>query len=115
MGDVLLIPTIESGLSLWKKNGFQGTFVTREGDIISPQGVLSGGSGAAVEKSLLSTKREIAELESEIAALNSDLECGNEPRDKIALVLAQWEEEIGQIKVGIQFELEIDINSRKKD
>ena len=60
LGDVLLIPTIESGLSLWKKNGFRGTFVTREGDIISPHGVLSGGSGAAVEKSLLSTKREIS-------------------------------------------------------
>ncbi len=114
LGDVLLIPTIENGLSLWKKNGFRGTFVTREGDLISPQGVLSGGSGAAVEKSLLSTKREIAELETELAALNSNLDTETSRKNKLALVLAQWEEEIGQIKAGIH-SLEIDINSRKKD
>jgi chromosome segregation protein len=114
LGDVLLIPTIENGLSLWKKNGFRGTFVTREGDLISPQGVLSGGSGAAVEKSLLSTKREIAELESELVALNSNLDAETSRKSKLGLVLTQWEEEVGQIKAGIH-SLEIDINSRKKD
>lgn len=114
LGDVLMIPTIESGLSLWKKNGFKGTFVTREGDLISPQGVLSGGSGAAVEKSLLSTKREIAELEGELSAFNSNLDEEMSRKSKLALVLAQWEEEIDQIKAGIHL-LEIDINGRKKD
>ena len=69
LGDVLLTPTIESGINLWKKNGFRGTFVTPEGDTISPHGVLTGGSGSAVEKSLLATKREISELEREVAAL----------------------------------------------
>ena len=80
LGDVLLIPTIENGISLWKKNGFRGTFVTPEGDIISPHGVLTGGSGAAVEKSLLATKREIGELESEVAALA--FRSGSENRSK---------------------------------
>jgi Chromosome segregation ATPases len=74
LGDVLIIPTIEKGLSLWKKNGFKGTFVTPDGDIISPHGVLTGGSGAAVEKSLLATKREISELGNEVSSLSSDLE-----------------------------------------
>lgn len=114
LGDALLIPTIEIGLSLWKKNGFRGTFVTREGDLISPQGVLSGGSGSAVEKSLLSTKREIAELESELSALNANLDAETSRKSKLASVLAQWEEEVDQIKAGIH-SLEIDINSRKKD
>jgi len=50
LGDVLITPTIESGINLWKKNGFRGTFVTPDGDTISPQGVLTGGSGSAVEK-----------------------------------------------------------------
>jgi hypothetical protein len=43
----LLTPTIETGLNLWKKNGFRGTFVTPEEIPISPQGVLTGGSGSA--------------------------------------------------------------------
>ncbi|OGP67528.1 MAG: chromosome segregation protein SMC [Deltaproteobacteria bacterium RBG_16_44_11] len=114
LGDVLLIPSIETGISLWKRNGFRGTFVTREGDLISPHGVLSGGSGAAVEKSLLSTKREIAELETEVAAFALNLDEQTNRKSKLAATLTQWEEETGQIKTGIH-SLEIDINSKKKD
>ena len=44
LGDVLLIPNLGSGISLWRQNGFCGTFVTPEGDIISPSGILTGGS-----------------------------------------------------------------------
>ncbi len=114
LGDVLLIPTIENGISLWKKNGFRGTFVTPEGDIISPHGVLTGGSGAAVEKSLLATKREISELESEVAALILDLEEKTDQKKKLVSLIARWEEELAQIKTSIH-SLEITINGRKKD
>jgi chromosome segregation protein len=114
LGDVLLIPTIENGISLWKKNGFRGTFVTPEGDIISPHGVLTGGSGSAVEKSLLATKREISELESEVAALILDLEEKTDQKKKLVSMIARWEEELAQIKTTIH-SLEITINGRKKD
>ena len=30
LGDVLLIPNLSSGISLWERNGFRGTFVTSE-------------------------------------------------------------------------------------
>ncbi|HPC07289.1 MAG TPA: chromosome segregation protein SMC [Smithella sp.] len=114
LGDVLLIPTIENGISLWKKNGFRGTFVTPEGDIISPHGVLTGGSGSAVEKSLLATKREIGELEAEIAALSLDLETKVGRRTKILATISRWEEESSQMKTEIHA-LEITVNGRKKD
>ena len=73
LGDVLLTPSIATGITLWKKNGFRGTFVTPDGDTISPHGVLTGGSGSAVEKSLLATKREIAELVTEVSRLSVEL------------------------------------------
>jgi chromosome segregation protein len=114
LNDVLLIPTIENGISLWKKNGFHGTFVTRDGDIISPHGVLTGGSGAAVEKSLLATKREIGELESELSALAVDLEVNTNQKNNLVSSISRWEEEISQIKTEIH-SLEIDVNGRKKD
>jgi len=114
LGDVLLIPTIENGISLWKKNGFRGTFVTPEGDIISPNGILTGGSGAAVEKSLLATKREIGELEIEVSALTADLEIKTNQRNNLISAISRWEEELGQIKTDIH-SLEITVNSRKKD
>jgi chromosome segregation protein len=114
LSDVLLIPTIENGISLWKKNGFRGTFVTPEGDIISPNGILTGGSGAAVEKSLLATKREIGELEIEVSALVADLEVKTGQRNSLVSAISRWEEELGQIKTDIH-SLEIAINGRKKD
>jgi chromosome segregation protein len=114
LGDVLLTPTIETGISLWKKNGFRGTFVTREGDIISPHGVLTGGSGSAVEKSLLATKREIAELEAEVAALASELDDQQSQKKKLVSAISSWDEELNQIK-NRSHQLEIDINGRKKD
>jgi len=114
LGDVLLIPTIEKGISLWKKNGFRGTFVTPDGDIISPHGVLTGGSGAAVEKSLLATKREISELGKEVSSLSSDLEIKIDQKKQLVSMIAQWEEELAQMRTRIHL-LEIAINGRKKD
>jgi chromosome segregation protein len=114
LGDVLLTPTIETGISLWKKNGFRGTFVTREGDIISPHGVLTGGSGSAVEKSLLATKREIVALEAEVLALAAELDDQINQKKKLVLAIFRWDEELSQIK-NRSHKLEIDINGRKKD
>ena len=114
LGDVLLTPTIETGISLWKKNGFRGTFVTREGDIISPHGVLTGGSGSAVEKSLLATKREIVELGAEVSALASELDDQINQKKKLVSSISIWDEELSQMK-NRSHKLEIDINGRKKD
>ncbi|MFA5323760.1 MAG: chromosome segregation protein SMC, partial [Smithella sp.] len=114
LSDVLLIPTIENGISLWKKNGFSGTFVTLEGDIISPHGVLTGGSGSAVEKSLLATKREIGELENAVSALAVELEVKTNQKNNLISTISRWEEEIGRMKTDIH-SLEIAVNGRKKD
>lgn len=114
LGDVLITPTITSGINLWKKNGFRGTFVTPDGDTISPHGVLTGGSGSAVEKSLLATKREIAELEKDIIALTDEFSTRLEQKKRLASLITQWEEELSQVKNRIH-RLEIDINGRKKD
>ncbi|HNZ64247.1 MAG TPA: chromosome segregation protein SMC [Smithella sp.] len=114
LGDVLLTPTIETGISLWKKNGFQGTFVTPEGDIISPHGVLTGGSSSAVEKSLLATKREIGELEDDVSKLTVELEIKTNQKMNLLAAISRWEEEASQIKTAIHA-LEIAVNGRKKD
>ncbi|MBP7342120.1 MAG: chromosome segregation protein SMC [Smithellaceae bacterium] len=114
LGDVLLTPTIETGLNLWKKNGFRGTFVTPEGDTISPQGVLTGGSGSAVEKSLLATKREIAELENDVEKLTAELDSHLSEKKKLASAITRWDEELTGLK-NRAHRLDIEINGRKKD
>lgn len=114
LGDVLLTPSIEVGINLWRKNGFKGTFVTPEGDTISPHGVLTGGSGSAVEKSLLATKREIAGLEKEVSALTAELEEKNHEKKKLVSSIAGWDEELTGLKNRIH-RLEIDMSTRRRD
>ena len=114
LGDVLLIPSIETGIHLWKKNGFRGTFVTPEGDTISPHGVLTGGSGSAVEKSLLATKREIAELEKEVSKLAAELDDQSSEKKKLSSAITRWDEELTGLK-NRSHHLEIEISGRKKD
>ena len=94
LGDVLLIPNLVSGISLWRQNGFCGTFVTPEGDIISPSGILTGGSGMGADRSLLRNRREIAELTEEVAKLQAELQGEQDGRKKAASLITQWDEEL---------------------
>lgn len=114
LGDVLLISSLNAGLSMWRQNGFRGTFVTPEGDIINPQGILTGGSSAKVGKSLFADKREMAELKNSLAGLNRELVKVREERNKADILISQWEEELRQVKTEIH-RLEIQINGRRKD
>lgn len=66
LGEALLVPTLESGFQLWRQNGSQRTFVTLEGDLISSQGVVSGGGEGFAEEALLERRREIRALREEV-------------------------------------------------
>lgn len=67
----------------------QCSFVTKEGDALTAEGILSGGSGQEEESSLLSRNREIKEL------LSSKVEA----QAKLILATKQWEKIIEQIKL----------------
>ena len=114
LGDVLVIPSLPGGITLWKQNGFRGTFVTPDGDIINPQGVLTGGNGTGSERSLLRNKREIAELEDEIRDLTGKLAEGMDHKKKTAARVFEWAEELQQLNAEIH-RLELQITAGKKD
>jgi chromosome segregation protein len=114
LGDVLLIPNLGSGISLWRQNGFCGTFVTPEGDIISPSGILTGGSGTGADRSLLRNRREIAELTEEVAKLQAELQQEQDGRKKAASLIAQWDEELLRIRSQLHL-TELRINGLRKD
>ncbi|MDD5712296.1 MAG: chromosome segregation protein SMC, partial [Smithellaceae bacterium] len=114
LGDVLLIPSLLSGVSLWRQNGFRGTFVTPEGDIITPHGVLTGGSGVGGERSVLRNKREIGELETACTELAHRLDEALEKKKQTQSLIAQWDEETTRARAElVRFELQI--NGKRKD
>jgi chromosome segregation protein len=114
LGDVLLIKNLKHGIALWRQNGFIGTFVTPEGDIINPSGVLTGGSHGGGEKSLLRNKREIAEMEEAVVRLGGHLRERTARKVELASLLADREEDLRDC-VSENHELELQMNGRKKD
>ncbi|MFH1080271.1 MAG: chromosome segregation protein SMC [Pseudomonadota bacterium] len=114
LGDVLLIPSLSNGISLWKQNGFRGTFVTPDGDLINPQGVLTGGNGKSSETSLLRNRREITELQAELSELEASLKEVMEGKKKTGALIFEWEEEHRRLQAELH-RTELDMTGKMKD
>jgi chromosome segregation protein len=114
-GDVLMIPDLSHGIQLWQKNGFKGTFVTPDGDIIHPQGVLTGGRGERDEEmSLLRNKREMSELEGELSGLSRQLVEEKEMKKQLQRAILEWEEDLESLRAEMH-RAAMQIQGRKKD
>ena len=77
--DTVLVPDLQTGLRLWnsghnghnehENNGHTDgptTFVTLEGEVLSAEGVVSGGSEGFAEEGLLERRREIRDLHQQV-------------------------------------------------
>jgi chromosome segregation protein len=65
LGDAILVPDLRSAMVLWQQSGMHNTFVTRDGEVITAQGVITGGSEGSAEEALLERRREIRDLREE--------------------------------------------------
>ncbi len=66
LGDVLLVKDIHSAASIWKGNGVTSTLVTKDGEMIDPQGIITGGDSNGSNGGVLQKRREIKELAPQI-------------------------------------------------
>ncbi len=73
LSDVVVVRDLLAGLALWNRNGYHSTLVTPDGEVIDPMGIVTGGSGAPLERSVLTQRRRIRELASALAQLESQL------------------------------------------
>jgi chromosome segregation protein len=114
LGNARLAPNLRDGINLWRQNGFRGTLVTLDGDIISPSGILSGGSINSKERSLLGNRREIDELREEVACLQAALQREQEKRGMITSLISATDE--GLLRLRSETHLtELRINGLGKD
>lgn len=73
LADVVVVRDLKSGLALWNRNGFYSTLVTPEGEVIDPMGIVTGGSGASLDGSLLTQRRRIKEFSRALAEFDTQL------------------------------------------
>ncbi len=111
--EILLVPDLDTATRLWQKNGFAGTYVTPGGDIVRPDGALTGGSKKGGGSSL-GDRREITELEKKIKELAHTFEGKKEERDKLNTIILHLEGEEAQLRSDTHG-LELEINSHEKD
>ncbi|HSE93589.1 MAG TPA: AAA family ATPase, partial [Methylomirabilota bacterium] len=72
LGDVAIVDHLDQAEALWRRNGVVATYVTPQGEVLTPMGRLRGGAGnGAAERSLLARKRQIRELEDEVRGIDA--------------------------------------------
>jgi chromosome segregation protein len=91
LSDVIVVRDLISGLSLWNRNGFYCTLVTPEGEVVDPMGIVTGGSGASLEGSVLAQRRRIREIGLALTELESKLPMEERESEKLRQALEQAE------------------------
>ncbi|MBI5234601.1 MAG: chromosome segregation protein SMC, partial [Deltaproteobacteria bacterium] len=78
LSDTFVVPDLMSAKKLWEQNGRPAprgagtpkTFVTMDGCLIDPHGIMTGGSTNGHDRGILQKRREIADLKSAVHELN---------------------------------------------
>ncbi|MEW6078906.1 MAG: chromosome segregation protein SMC [Thermodesulfobacteriota bacterium] len=113
IGRVFVTPDLHEALKLWHQpNGStRKTVVTREGDLVSPLGIIVGGSKDRMD-GILSKKQEIKDLARQIEDLAMKLDQARQTQSAIEKDVRELEEDLQQLKnsrnqaVARQMELE---------
>ncbi len=92
LGGTVIVPDLAAATAAFRETGGQSDFVTQGGDLLTRNGIFTGGSASQSGKapaSILGRKNQIAELQGEIAKLNEQV--NEASRAKAALNAEQTE------------------------
>ncbi|MBT8369549.1 MAG: chromosome segregation protein SMC, partial [Deltaproteobacteria bacterium] len=98
LGDVILTKTIDEAIALFNKNGTIQRIVTQNGDVISHQGILVGGSKDKLS-GILAKKNEIKELKRQDGIIAQKLE-------KARIEQRDMESEVQGLESNLQKQIE---------
>ena len=74
LGSTVVCDNLDNAVNLAKQSGYAFRIVTLEGDVLSPQGSMSGGSKKSNDSSLLGKENEIKKLKENIEIRSKELE-----------------------------------------
>ena len=113
LGSTVIVDTLFTAVNLAKSTGYAFRIVTLDGDVVNPQGSLTGGSKKAESSNLIGREREIETLGIEIIKLEKRIsEIDKEIKESSSLYEEQKKsiEELSSKKSA----LEVDIASEKE-
>jgi len=95
LGTTIIVETLDRGISL-EREGLRQRYVSLDGQIISPQGTIAGGSAKAF--SFLTREREIRELRESTVSLGAQVEALHRKADDLRQTLRMGQERIGVLR-----------------
>jgi chromosome segregation protein len=98
LGDAVLVDDLDHGIELWRRNGHWRTLVTREGEVVHPDGAIGGGSSAPREERLLAQRREIRRLRHEVDRFAAEAAELDAKRSASGAALAVAEQQVASLE-----------------
>ena len=100
--NVFLVPSLERALELRLQTNVSAFFVTPQGDVLEPSGIVTGGTLMAPSGSLLSRSRELRTLAAEIERLEQELEAAELEKDNAFATLGHISEALSTLSAEKQ-------------
>ena len=116
LGTTIIANNMTNALNIAKRSNFAYKIATLEGDIISPQGSLTGGSKKAQVTNLLGRQTEIENCAKLLVKLNSEKESKQKDYDKLISTLQNLNGEIKTLSDSIHsLDIEIAQETERND
>lgn len=96
LGHVILTDTLQDAIVIWNKNDLMQTIVTKGGDLISPQGIMVGGSKEQLS-GILAKKQEVKRLKGQIKRLEQRLKTARQAQQEMESHVRRIESELQQL------------------
>lgn len=97
-GDVVVAKSLKAALRHWEKTDTKHTFVTLDGEVVNPSGVVTGGIGGESDGGFIAQRRKIKELKDEISIRAGELEAVEGETKKLSDSVKSLEEELERIE-----------------
>ncbi len=113
LGHVVVSDDMDQALNLFNRNGALQTIVTKEGDIISYQGMMIGGSKEKLA-GILAKKQEIKGMKRRIKVLDKQLEAAHPDQEKIESDVRSYEIDLQKLMELKNRAIEDEVESEKE-
>ena len=121
LGGTVIVDTLDNAVAVAKASRYTFRIVTLEGDILSPQGTMTGGSKKSNDVSILGKETEINNcnalinnLKKDIVSITDNLNKLNTAKDKLVQEIENINEEINSAKIELSILTSIHSNLLEK-
>ena len=101
LGGTVIVDTLDTAVNLAKSSKFSFRIVSLEGDIVNPQGSITGGSKKAEINNILGREKEIETLKAEIQKKQNSLKALSQENDELSNAISALNDKITSIEAQL--------------